>query len=507
MASNYGIGAFSIDGLAAANVDYYASSIQHQVLLYANTNLAPGTHTLKITVTGTKNSKSTGNTITVDKVEVNEELRVAWWGYGVIQNPPIPANFLSRAQQMGYKYILADVGTPAITAAQIQAVFQEVDQYGMRLIPLMTISSHYSSAWCLTFSNIKNFNTFTNYTYDSHGNITGSTPATMPSFADESDPVKFGDGKNAIYGIDYYFVNTFLSNIRTGFNNAASSMNNCAKIGSSKFLEFIHLGHDECYYVNGSPFLLIGYGERADNAGHLGSQTDKDTINTWILPTSSKGGKGFSATVAFRALMAQEIYRRQNQVRNLAGMPNTKVMIDADMWDPQYNGEITWSTWQGSVTLAPNVAGHTNEIIDLPGLSASNIADVQNNVIFVPWMYGVTWNFNGTLVNYDANATFGYFMGKNFYTMFFASLDIIEGQVLDPELPNTTTQIEHYLSAYYERKDANIKNCLGYVVGEWCGWNPPPADMYAQPWMNNSFEYVWKFQNVPAAQRSMAAFR
>jgi hypothetical protein len=59
-APNHGIAAFSIDGGAETNVDLYRSSRLDQVLLWTSPVLAPGTHTLKVRVTGTKNARSSG---------------------------------------------------------------------------------------------------------------------------------------------------------------------------------------------------------------------------------------------------------------------------------------------------------------------------------------------------------------------------------------------------------------------------------------------------------------
>lgn len=64
----YGIAAFSIDGGAELNVDAYAAARAEHALLYTSPTLPKGTHTLKIRVTGNKNTASSGTAVAVDQV-------------------------------------------------------------------------------------------------------------------------------------------------------------------------------------------------------------------------------------------------------------------------------------------------------------------------------------------------------------------------------------------------------------------------------------------------------
>jgi O-glycosyl hydrolase len=69
-ASNHGIAAHSIDGGSETLVDYYSSSRQEQALVYTSPTLQQGNHTLKVRVTGTRNSSSSGDSIPADMVRV-----------------------------------------------------------------------------------------------------------------------------------------------------------------------------------------------------------------------------------------------------------------------------------------------------------------------------------------------------------------------------------------------------------------------------------------------------
>jgi hypothetical protein len=70
IAPNHGIAAVSIDGGTETNIDFYASNRQEQALVYASPTIASGQHTLKIRVTGTRNSNSSGNVIPADRVDI-----------------------------------------------------------------------------------------------------------------------------------------------------------------------------------------------------------------------------------------------------------------------------------------------------------------------------------------------------------------------------------------------------------------------------------------------------
>jgi type II secretory pathway pseudopilin PulG len=62
-----GIANVTLDATAAVPEDTYKSTTQRQVAMYSISGLANGPHTLTITVTATKNSSSTGNTIAIDE--------------------------------------------------------------------------------------------------------------------------------------------------------------------------------------------------------------------------------------------------------------------------------------------------------------------------------------------------------------------------------------------------------------------------------------------------------
>jgi beta-galactosidase GanA len=76
--NNGGIGAVSIDGGSPVNVDTYsAGGKQFQQVLFSASGLSAGSHTLTITVTGTKNSASSADTVVVDAINVPSAAQLA----------------------------------------------------------------------------------------------------------------------------------------------------------------------------------------------------------------------------------------------------------------------------------------------------------------------------------------------------------------------------------------------------------------------------------------------
>jgi beta-galactosidase GanA len=76
--TNGGIATVSVDGGTPANVDTYApGGKQFQQVLFSDTGLPAGTHTLTITVTGNKDSASSADTVVVDAINVPTAAQLA----------------------------------------------------------------------------------------------------------------------------------------------------------------------------------------------------------------------------------------------------------------------------------------------------------------------------------------------------------------------------------------------------------------------------------------------
>jgi hypothetical protein len=70
-APNNGILAYSVDGGTETTLDLYAGTRTDDQILFVTPLMASGTHTLKVRVTGTKDSLSTGYWVPADRIDVN----------------------------------------------------------------------------------------------------------------------------------------------------------------------------------------------------------------------------------------------------------------------------------------------------------------------------------------------------------------------------------------------------------------------------------------------------
>ncbi|PPH44534.1 hypothetical protein C5D09_13155 [Rathayibacter sp. AY1C9] len=101
--SSSGIAAVSVDGGPVTKVDRYSSTAQYQVPVYETTDLAEGTHTVTISYTGTKNSKSTDKNLIIDAFVLAEdglatdavELSPLTDGYTVAWDAPFSSRVVS----------------------------------------------------------------------------------------------------------------------------------------------------------------------------------------------------------------------------------------------------------------------------------------------------------------------------------------------------------------------------------------------------------------------------
>jgi hypothetical protein len=69
-ASNQGIAAFSVDNCAETDVDLYEAERTDNQLTYVTPTLPFGTHTIKVRVTGLKNSHASSVIVQADRIDV-----------------------------------------------------------------------------------------------------------------------------------------------------------------------------------------------------------------------------------------------------------------------------------------------------------------------------------------------------------------------------------------------------------------------------------------------------
>ena len=97
--TKHGIGAVSIDGGTATDIDFYSPVREGDQLMWTSPVLTPGEHTFKLAVTGEKNPNSTDTWVVPDRVEIYEPGAAAVQerpsnptGFVLYQNSPNPFN-------------------------------------------------------------------------------------------------------------------------------------------------------------------------------------------------------------------------------------------------------------------------------------------------------------------------------------------------------------------------------------------------------------------------------
>jgi hypothetical protein len=109
--NNKGIASVQVDNNPAVDVDLYSPTLKYQQVLYTNTNLSPGQHTIAIVVTGRKNPLSSLHRIDVDAFDVDNkeqeycapvaEGNSLWWLDKKYENVEIFANPLEGTGYIG----------------------------------------------------------------------------------------------------------------------------------------------------------------------------------------------------------------------------------------------------------------------------------------------------------------------------------------------------------------------------------------------------------------------
>lgn len=92
-ASHHGIMTVSIDGGATTNIDLYAASDTYNVTAWTSPSLNPGSHTITITATSSKNANSSGTVAEIDALRISGTTSSGGGGGGGSQ----PTGFLQRS--------------------------------------------------------------------------------------------------------------------------------------------------------------------------------------------------------------------------------------------------------------------------------------------------------------------------------------------------------------------------------------------------------------------------
>lgn len=426
--------------------------------------------------------------MTYNKMSYNS-IRIAYCGSGEGLGAGMWDDFLQRAKNSRYNYVLAEFAFDRGANTSMQSkkedfkkAFSKVDKFGLRLIPLIQMGSCWSDHWKYANDNWGANIQMNRVNGKNNGGYTKFFGC--PSFAEDQN------------GIDKTFQELLVT-IKSAYTEASVSYP----------LEFIHLGHDEPSFYQAS---LIGGVTYFDKAFHSDqswetyslnatySQADRDFINNRI------NNFGEKVETAFSTLMVNEIYRRVKQIK-LNINDNVKLIIYGDAWDPQMNGpnfQLTYLSKKkyninGKVTGYDNCFKTTPQIRDLPGLNSNEKKDFKENVILMPWNYSencVTYwptDLSKKTWVYNTNNTFKFLRAGGFKFMYLH--EIIDGKDTNsyrssnpPGYPqDRISQAKAFTNTSFNYND----NCLGFGAAAWEWWTNPIPKCY------ESIEYLYNLNS------------
>ncbi len=367
------------------------------------------------------------------------------------RNPPqLPPNwsidgFLSRVKNAGYTHVVA-VFKPRYENGKylFQEAFEKTESFGLKLIPGFAMCSPHCLIWkeegfsqCYGSDNeIKNIKMNEIPPKESNDTKTFiSTPFKDPKF------------------LEYFEI--ILRRIKDEFEAAKSAANNEGRpFKFNKDIEYIYLSYDEAYNVDPKVVptpepdfrdsavftLLAGYS----------NNNDQNYIRNRIAAHHD-------SSLAFKELYARNIYDNLAKIHDVFE-PNPKLIICADMFDPQTHGKWKFNTYLPGVKVKLYSESGSG-VLDLPGLSSYEKNLVKSNLILSPWWY--VQNFYQNQPPYNADSTFRYFTEKGYKIIFLSSFHVSKGA----KIPKTESI--SMLNEYSSKAKKTQYNVIGSSVDYW----------------------------------------
>ena len=373
---------------------------------------------------------------------------------------PVPTGYLKRVYDAGYNYVIFRTKKKA-SIEDYKKQFIQIDvQFNGKLkgIPVLSTATKWIGSLGITNPNHLN-------SYKTEKNRFFETP----SFAYDPELTKT--------------IRDELRKIEIAYNSSGAR-----KINNSD-LEYIFMGHDEPCENNQ---LLVANGNKNQ------SILDRDFIEQAIQR------KKVSAEIAYRMLFVKEIELRIEDVESIPNFKNTRIIIFADMWDPEANGgcrfkvsyfphssKPLFDSKATTICLAPNDENDTNEIIDLPG--CVNPDNIKKKIVLAPWCYSLNWKFNGSNPHppYKPRNTFTYFASSGFDFIYTSTLNTSADSPITREKKEA---VYAYASASRKLPDNQKQHFFGYIAASWTNHLKTPSgawvnskDMYKQ---TKNFEII-----------------
>lgn len=346
----------------------------------------------------------------------------------------VPPAFLDRVQKAGYNYVAVafpmdtsdwndSIGTVKGTSlrTKLTSAFIATDKHGLRLIPMYQIMHGSVTDWSWINTAIeKTWNVYTWTDKTEHW-------VYCPSFSPDPAGIRLMDST----------IKQLIQTTKAAFDSARLPYP----------LEYIHIGHDELMATYDPPRMLnIATTSKADIA----------FIRTFSKDTS-RSLDSSEVQEGIQTLIANEIDRRVAQIKEICGT-GTKVLLWADMFDPQYNGKAHWH-------CSPQLLTDTSKTITTAGTLSKIKSKAQ--LIFMPWCYNTDMFDNAGFPEYSYNAkiAFQYFKDNN--CRFVWTYSVTGANKLSK---TEMGALREYISA---SQLSTFKGfALGYCAATWVPWDP-----------------------------------
>lgn len=332
---------------------------------------------------------SDGINSSTDTVKINAKsphsVKIAYIQWGIGQS--LPTEFLQKAKKLGYTHIQMEFWlilppfsydwdgngnmTGNNTKNQFKALFEQVDSYGLKLIPSFETGNAHS--------------------------VIHLVNSQIPASCQIPHNLFPGEKKYNIPPANPHDVNVnkvieqIIKAIVDGFNAAKPQLD-----PSRRDLDFISLGMDENWVashwdsINNIATFAFGAGL---------CESDRKWIQNYA-PNDP-------ADVQISKLMAASITRRIGQVKHITERNNlnTRILIWADCFDPEYEN------WTNVITVN-NFFNPTSTVPLQASKSLEYISPYfRKDLVLMPWNYGA-------IPFYNPNNTFSFFSNLNYNFIF-----------------------------------------------------------------------------------------
>jgi hypothetical protein len=219
-------------------------------------------------------------------------------------------------------------------------------------------------------------------------------------------------------------------------------------------LDYIHIGHDEMVCGGNSQYFIAA-----------SSDLDRNWLNARVKSLKI----GYEQ--AYYDLIADEVSRRVTAVVTASRKygQSTKVIMYADMFDPQGNGNPSGNSNGGTNfrAWAKNASGR-DTLINLSTmnvLSCQAMANVRNNLVLNPWQYSRTYGDT-----YDAASSITYFRDKGFH--------VIPGSAYTSDIDDSREAMKEWIRVSALPENANTvigQAAFNWYIGPYWRNHPRPA--------------------------------